>query len=122
MVRHARRLRLDINICGELAAEPQASIAFVGLGIGTLSITPTALLLVKEALRSVSLPEAQSAAIRACGEHHQAAGTMVSRASSNVSLTKEKNHDCQHPAQRSSLVQFRAKPVAQNIRFTMFLG
>lgn len=64
----ARRLGLHIGVCGELASEPQAAVALVGLGIETLSMTPTALRSVKEAIRAVSLREARHIAKEMCAE------------------------------------------------------
>ena len=55
----AWRLGLEISFCGELASDPQASIALVGLGIEKLSMVPAALTTVKEVLRGVTLGEAR---------------------------------------------------------------
>lgn len=64
----ARRLGLELGLCGELGGEPQAAVALVGLGIDKLSMNPSALLAVKEAIRAVSLTEAQQQARDMCGE------------------------------------------------------
>lgn len=64
----ARRLGLELSICGELAADVEASVALVGLGIEKLSMTPSALLAVKERLRAVTLSDAQQSARRMCDE------------------------------------------------------
>ncbi|HEY0733528.1 MAG TPA: phosphoenolpyruvate--protein phosphotransferase [Herpetosiphonaceae bacterium] len=58
-VSEARRLGLEISICGELASEPAAALALVGMGIEKLSMTPAALPVVKEAIRSASSEEAR---------------------------------------------------------------
>jgi phosphoenolpyruvate-protein phosphotransferase len=57
--RDAERLGLEISLCGELAADPQASIALVGVGVQKLSMSAPAIPLVKEALAGVTLAEAQ---------------------------------------------------------------
>ena len=64
----AGRLGLAISLCGELAADPAASVALVGLGLDKLSMAPPALLAVKAALRGVSLDEARERAARACAD------------------------------------------------------
>lgn len=61
-VSEARRLGLEISICGELASDPAAAVALVGLGIEKLSMTPAALPAVKEAIRSASSEEARQRA------------------------------------------------------------
>ncbi|MBV9788963.1 MAG: phosphoenolpyruvate--protein phosphotransferase [Chloroflexi bacterium] len=66
-VSEARRLGLEISICGELASEPRAAVALVGLGLEKLSMTPAALLAVKESLRAVSSEEARQQARQALG-------------------------------------------------------
>jgi phosphotransferase system enzyme I (PtsI) len=67
-VESAHRLKLEVSLCGELAADPSASVALVGLGLDKLSMAPPALLEVKAALRAVTLEEAREAAAAACGE------------------------------------------------------
>jgi phosphoenolpyruvate-protein phosphotransferase len=64
-VESARRLGLEVGLCGELAADPAAAVALVGLGLDKLSMSPPALLEVKAALRAVTLDEARQAAARA---------------------------------------------------------
>lgn len=61
-VGEARRLGLEISICGELASEPTMAVALVGLGVEKLSMTPAALPTVKEAIRAVSSEEARQQA------------------------------------------------------------
>jgi phosphotransferase system enzyme I (PtsI) len=63
-VESARRLNLEVSLCGELAADPTASVALVGLGLEKLSVSPPALLAVKAALRAVTLDEARRAAAK----------------------------------------------------------
>ncbi len=67
----AARLALPVSLCGELAAEPQHAIALVGLGIGKLSMSPSAIPQVREALQSVSLSETKQRAAQACDYHQE---------------------------------------------------
>jgi len=64
----AQRLGIELSICGELAGDATMSIALVGVGIEKLSMAPSALLSVKEALRAVSYMEAQQQGRTACRE------------------------------------------------------
>ena len=67
-VESAGRLGLEISLCGELAADPAASVALVGLGLEKLSLSPPALLEVKAALRGVTLEQARRRGAQACGD------------------------------------------------------
>jgi phosphoenolpyruvate-protein kinase (PTS system EI component) len=53
-------------VCGEAAADPLLAPVLVGLGISTLSMTPTALAEVGRTLASVTSEECQQAARAAC--------------------------------------------------------
>jgi phosphocarrier protein FPr len=48
-----------VAVCGEIAAEPAAAALLIGLGVRELSVNPRAIPSVKDALRSLSLIEAQ---------------------------------------------------------------
>ena len=65
-VESAHRLNLEVSLCGELATDPSAAVALVGLGLEKLSMSPPALPGVKAALRAVTLEEAREAAATAC--------------------------------------------------------
>ncbi|HHY94267.1 MAG TPA: hypothetical protein GX513_04540, partial [Firmicutes bacterium] len=54
-----------VGVCGDLGGDPLAAPALVGLGLHELSMAPAAIPAVKEAIRAVSLPQAQELA-RAC--------------------------------------------------------
>ena len=56
---------LPVSVCGEVAADPRATALLVGLGVGTLSASPSALGFVRRVLRSVTLAEAQALAAEA---------------------------------------------------------
>ena len=62
----AHELGLEISLCGEIGAEPRHAVTLVGLGVDKLSMSASALLDVKAALRATSLDEARRAAARAC--------------------------------------------------------
>jgi phosphotransferase system enzyme I (PtsI) len=50
------------GICGELAADPKATLLLLGLGVTELSVNPPALLTIKKIITSVSLRYAQEVA------------------------------------------------------------
>jgi phosphoenolpyruvate-protein kinase (PTS system EI component) len=50
-----------VGVCGESAADPASAVAYVGLGINELSMTPTAVPQLKDALGRVELGTLQSA-------------------------------------------------------------
>jgi len=52
-VRAARRSGIPISVCGEMASNPLAVPILIGLGIGELSGTPSAVPIVKEIVRSL---------------------------------------------------------------------
>jgi len=55
LVRVAENSRIPLELCGEMAAIPMQAIALVGLGVRTLSLVPSAIPLVKNAIRSIDL-------------------------------------------------------------------
>ncbi|WP_373298471.1 phosphoenolpyruvate--protein phosphotransferase [Pseudolysinimonas yzui] len=50
----SQRTGTPVGVCGEAAADPLLAVVFVGLGVGSLSMTPRALSAVGEVLASVS--------------------------------------------------------------------
>jgi phosphocarrier protein FPr len=51
----ARRHGIELSVCGEMAGDPVAALALVGLGLRSLSMTSSAIPVVKRAIRAVSL-------------------------------------------------------------------
>jgi phosphoenolpyruvate-protein phosphotransferase/dihydroxyacetone kinase phosphotransfer subunit len=54
-----------VGVCGELAGDPEAAVVLTGLGVDELSMSATRIPAVKDALRAVTLSDAQAAARRA---------------------------------------------------------
>lgn len=54
-----------VSICGAMASDPLAAILLVGLGVRTLSMEAAAIPEIKEALRRVTLAEAEAVAVEA---------------------------------------------------------
>ena len=61
----ADRAGLPVSVCGEVAADPRVVPLLVGLGVGALSASPSALGFVRHALQAFTLPEAQALATEA---------------------------------------------------------
>jgi len=54
-----------VAVCGEAAADEQATAVLLGLGVRELSVTPRAVARVKQAVRAVDLPAARALATEA---------------------------------------------------------
>ena len=67
-VRAADAAGIELSVCGEMAGDPVAALALVGLGIRSLSMTAPSLAAVRRAIRAASaerLREAAAAALAA---------------------------------------------------------
>jgi phosphotransferase system enzyme I (PtsI) len=51
-----------VSVCGEMSSDPRYAILLVGMGVRTLSMAPSAIPVVKRAIRAVTLTEAQELA------------------------------------------------------------
>jgi len=63
----------ELSVCGEMAGDPVAALALVGLGVRVLSMAAGSLAPVRRAIRGVALPEAEAAARAALGDASAAA-------------------------------------------------
>jgi phosphotransferase system enzyme I (PtsI) len=61
----AHQLRIPVNVCGEMAANPAQCIVLLGLGLDDLSMTPTAIPAIRRLVRSLELRKAQEIAEQA---------------------------------------------------------
>jgi len=68
-IRAAADAGIPVEACGEMAADPLQALVLLGLGVRILSMRPRAIPLIKEVIRSVSIPEVTEAVTRAreCG-------------------------------------------------------
>jgi len=64
----ARRARIPVAVCGELAGDPTATEALVGIGVDALSMAANALSIVRERVRHTTVPEALAAGRVACDQ------------------------------------------------------
>lgn len=56
---HAHRNGIRVGVCGELAADPEAAETFLALGVDELSVTPEAVLPLRDKIRSLDLTESR---------------------------------------------------------------
>jgi multiphosphoryl transfer protein len=69
-----------VGVCGELAGDAPTALLFAGLGVTELSMAPALVPEVKEALRGVTLADAQAAARQALGVDSAAAARALGAA------------------------------------------
>jgi len=69
VVRAARRRRIPVAVCGEMAADPALLTLLVGLGLREFSMAPTAIGVAKQVLRALDVGDARRAAGRALLAH-----------------------------------------------------
>jgi phosphotransferase system enzyme I (PtsI) len=56
-----------VGMCGEMASDPLATMALIGLGLDEFSVSPVSLLLIKEIIRRVEYTECENMAGRVLG-------------------------------------------------------
>jgi phosphoenolpyruvate-protein phosphotransferase len=66
-VRSTREARIELSVCGEMAGDPVAALALVGLGVRHLSMVSGSLAAVRRAIRAVRASELDAAARWALG-------------------------------------------------------
>jgi phosphoenolpyruvate-protein phosphotransferase len=59
----AARFDVELSVCGEMAGDPTAALALVGLGIRSLSMAANSLPAVRRAIRSASIADLEAAAL-----------------------------------------------------------
>jgi len=64
VVRTARRHKVAASICGEAAGEIEFTMLLIGLGLRSLSVTPSVIPSVKRIIRSVDIPQCERLARR----------------------------------------------------------
>jgi phosphotransferase system enzyme I (PtsI) len=56
---NAQKHRVDLSICGEIAGNPLAIGALIGLGIRQFSMSPKLIPVIKKVIRSISLSDCE---------------------------------------------------------------
>jgi phosphotransferase system enzyme I (PtsI) len=65
-VRAARRRKIPVSCCGESAGEQDYAMLLIGLGLRILSVTASSIPNVKRLVRSVTIPQCEGLARKAC--------------------------------------------------------
>jgi phosphotransferase system enzyme I (PtsI) len=65
VVKAGERHEVEVNVCGEMSAEPLYTMLLLGLGLRHLSVTPQNIPEIKKIIRSVTLEEAKNVAVEA---------------------------------------------------------
>lgn len=65
LVDAANDAQIPITVCGEMASNPAQALVLLGLGLFDLSMTPSAIPMIKRVIRSVDLKEARAIATHA---------------------------------------------------------
>jgi phosphoenolpyruvate-protein phosphotransferase len=66
-VEAASAARIELSVCGEMAGDPAAALALVGLGVRSLSMSAPSLAAVRRAIRANALTTLEAVATRAIG-------------------------------------------------------
>lgn len=64
VVRTARKHKTEVSVCGEAAGEPEFTMLLIGLGLRSLSVTPSSIPAIKRIVRSVDIPQCERLARR----------------------------------------------------------
>ncbi len=65
VVEGAKETRTPVSVCGEMASDPKLAVLLVGLGIRSLSMSPSSIGAVKQVLRGLSCADAEAIAAEA---------------------------------------------------------
>lgn len=63
----ANKMKIRVNVCGEMASNPAQVIMLLGLGLRDLSMTPSAIPAIRRLVRSIKLEDAERFASHAMG-------------------------------------------------------
>jgi len=65
LIQAAQNAQIPVTVCGEMASNPAQALVLLGLGIFDLSMTPSAIPLIKRVIRAVDLSQVQKLAAHA---------------------------------------------------------
>ena len=67
VIQDAHKARVDVNICGEMASEPESVMLLLGLGVRKLSIAAPLIPEIKQVIRTVTIEECNKVARKVLG-------------------------------------------------------
>jgi phosphoenolpyruvate-protein kinase (PTS system EI component) len=72
-VEAATKAKVSLSVCGEMAGDPEAALALIGLGIRSLSMSAASLPAVRRAIRTADAGQLAGEAQAACYDRSAAA-------------------------------------------------
>jgi len=85
-----REARIEVGVCGELAANPLGAFLLIGMGVDSLSVGSSSLAEIKKVIRSIAQEKARAAVVR-CLEASSAdevIGILVDAMQGDVDLSR----------------------------------
>jgi phosphotransferase system enzyme I (PtsI) len=67
VIQDANRAQIDVNLCGEMASEPEYIMLILGMGFRTISLAPPMIPEIKQIIRSVTIEDCNNIARKALG-------------------------------------------------------
>jgi phosphotransferase system enzyme I (PtsI) len=67
VIQDAHKARVDVNVCGEMASEPESVMLLLGLGIRKMSVAAPMIPEIKQVIRSVTIEECNQVARKVLG-------------------------------------------------------
>ncbi len=67
VIQDAHKARVDVNVCGEMASEPESVMLLLGLGVTKLSVAAPLIPEIKQVIRSVTIEECNQVARKVLG-------------------------------------------------------
>ncbi len=67
VIQDAHKAQIEVDVCGEMASEPESVMLLLGLGIRTISVAPPMIPEVKQVIRSVTIEDCNSIARKVLG-------------------------------------------------------
>jgi phosphotransferase system enzyme I (PtsI) len=79
VVRAGNRYKVPVSCCGEAASQPELAALLLGVGVRTLSVTPSAIPRIKRAVRSLTIAQCERIAKKAISLDSDAEATSLVR-------------------------------------------
>jgi len=67
VIQDAHKSQIDLNICGEMASEPEYIVLLLGMGVRTISLAPPMIPEIKQIIRSVTMEDCNNVARKILG-------------------------------------------------------
>jgi len=67
VIQDAHKAQIDLNVCGEMASEPEYIVLLLGMGVRTISLAPPMIPEIKQIIRSVTMEDCNNVARKILG-------------------------------------------------------